>query len=169
MIPDRTSSTCSGGDQGVGSMPTEMVHGKHQTRFVLAEQFECAPVLVSNGTSSDDVREIEIRLGLEIGKQRFPSEGRFVGCQRLIYAAEGEKRRGSIDVRLGVIEVVAEFEVAIKELQSDLWMGAGQYACLDAEVLFLPSRTTELFIERPFSDVVPCRVSEPVSAHRLAT
>ena len=67
-----------------------------------------------------------------------------------------------------MIEVVLELEVAIEELQSDLRMGAGQGACLDAEVLFLPSRTTELFVERPFNDAVPCRVSEPVSAHRMA-
>jgi hypothetical protein len=116
MIPDRTSFTCSGDDQGVGSMPTEMVNGKHQARFVLAEQFKCAHVLVSNGTSSDDVWEIEIRLGLESGEHCFPSEGCFVRCQRLVYAAESEKRRGSIDVRLGVIKVVVEFEVAIEEL-----------------------------------------------------
>jgi hypothetical protein len=124
--------------------------------------------LVSNGTSSDDVRKIEIRLRLEIGEHGFASKGGFVGCQRLVYAAEGEKRRGSIDVRLGVIEVVVELEVAIEERQGDLWMGAGQRASLDAEILLLPSRTTELLIEHPFNGVVPRRISEPVSAHRLA-
>jgi hypothetical protein len=168
VIPGRTSFTCSDGDQGVGSVPTEMVNGKHQTRFVSDEQFKCAPVLVSNGTSSDDVWEIEISLGLEIGEHGFPSESCFVGCQRFVYAAEGEMRRGSIDVRLGVIEIVIEFEVAIEELQGDLWMGAGQCARLDAEVLLFPSRTTEFLIERAFNGVVPRRVAKPVSAHRLA-
>lgn len=164
MVANRTSVTSSRGDQGVRGMPTEMVNGEHQTGSVEAKQFTCASVLVSNATSGDDVREIEIRVGLEIGEHGFPGKGCFVGCQRLVYTAEGEKCRGSIDVSLGVIEVVVQLEVAVEEPQGDLWMRAGQGACLDAEVLFLPSRTTELLIERPFNGAVPCRVAEPVSA-----
>ena len=59
-------------------------------------------------------------------------------------------------------------EVAIKEFQGDLWMGAVHDECLKAEVLLLLSCTTELLIERLFNGVVPCRVAEPVSAHRSA-
>lgn len=165
MLASRAHFTCIGSDQGLRSMPAETINGEHQSRLVEVKQLACASILIANATGGDDVREIEIRLGDEIGERDFPGERCFAGCKRLACAAKGEKRRGSIDVSLGVIEVVLELEVALEELQGNLWMGAGQGAGLNAEVLFLPSRTTELLFERLFNGGIPCRVAEPVSAH----
>jgi hypothetical protein len=64
MAADSLSVTRSDADQCVGGMPAEVVNGKHQTRFVSMKQIKCAPVLLPNTTGGDDIREIEIRLGL---------------------------------------------------------------------------------------------------------
>ncbi len=62
MIANSFILTIRSGDQSEGGMPAEMVYRKHQTRFMLREQFKRAAVLLSDTTSGDDVREIEIRL-----------------------------------------------------------------------------------------------------------
>lgn len=132
VIADRSGFTCIGGDQRVGGMPTKMVDGKTQARFVSAEQLDRAPVLLSKAASGDDIGEFEKRLGLEVGEGGFTGEGLFIGGYSLVQAAESEERRGSIDVGEGMVEVLVEFEVAIEEIQGHVRMGAGEGACLDA-------------------------------------
>ena len=97
MTADSFGSICSGGDQRVRNMPAEMVNGKPQTRLVYMKETECAPVPLSDTASSYDERELEKRLGLQIGEVRFPSEGCFVSRKRIINAAKREKRCGSMN------------------------------------------------------------------------
>jgi hypothetical protein len=149
-------------------MPAKAVNGEHYARLVQMKKFECPRVLFPNATRGDSVRKIQICLCPEVGKDRLASEGRFVGGDGIPNAAKRQQGCGTINVRLSMIEVVRQLEVAIKQLECNVRMGASKRASLDAQVLRLPSCTPQPLVERTFDGFIPCGVAEPLSGHRCA-
>ena len=86
----------------------------------------------------------------------------------MLNVTQREVSRGTVGMRLRLIEVVAKGEILVQKSQRNFWYAARNGAGLNTEILLLVPRTTELLEERGFNLRVPVCVSEPVVARHIA-
>ena len=148
-------------------MPKEVVNREHEPIDILIEHVDGSAVSGPQLFAGDEHRQLQVGLSLQLWEFRLASKRRLVSVSRLINPSEDRQRCRPVDVCLRMIEGVSHRDVSVQQLKRNERISGREHAGLNAKILRLAARTTELLFKAAGYISIPLLVPERVISHEL--